>query len=179
MRHLIITVLLTVSSVAAEPTINVRTQLCELPADAKFPKDITQVAKVSKADSLSVPDAKTPSGQPTKVSVSRDFVVAGKGTFPVGVFLSIRPILDGDRFDYSVDFERTEFVSFAARSATQAPVLNTQRIMGIDGKCASGEPVWLDLGVREDKQVVTEPGKPDRTQTIRRRLIAILTFNRA
>jgi hypothetical protein len=179
MRHLIIATLLAVSSVAAEPTINVHTQLIELPAGAKLPKDITQADKIPKADSVAVPDARTPSGEPTKVSVARDFVVAGKGNFQTGVFLTIRPTLDGELFGYSVDFESTVFVSFAARSATKAPVLSTQRIVGIDGQCASGEPVWLDLGVREDKQVVSEPGKRDRTQIVRTRLIAILTFNKA
>ena len=174
----IITLLFTVS-VLAEPAISVHTQLCELPATAKLPRDITRIANVPGADSLVTPDFHTTSGQVVKVSVGRDLEVSGKGTFPTGSVLSIRPTLHSERFDYSVDFEHTEFVSFAKRSATQAPVLNTRKIIGMDGQSGDGEPVWFDLGVREDEQTIRERGKPTRTRTIRRRLVAILTFSKA
>ena len=176
---LLLLALLPISALAAEPSITVHTQLCELRGDVKLPKDITQILKHPKADTFTAPDTATPSGEPAKVSITREFQVPGKGAFPVGMSLSIRPTLDGDRFRYSVDFERTEFLSYAARSATEAPILNTQKIIGMDGQCAGGETVWLDLGTREEKQVVSEPGKRDRTQTVQRRLIAILTFNKA
>ena len=173
----IITLLLT-TPVFAEPVISVHTQWCELPATAKLPKDITRVAQVPGADNLVTPDSRANSGQVVKVSVGRDLEVPGKGTFPTGSVLSIRPTLHGGRFDYSVDFEHTEFLCFAARSTTQAPVLNTRKIVGMDGQSGDGEPVWLDLGVREDEQTIREHGKPTRTRTIRRRLIAILTFTK-
>lgn len=174
----IITLIFT-ASVFAEPTISVHTQLCEFPATAKLPKDITQVANLPGADNLVTPDSQTSSGQVVKVSVGRDLEVPGKGTFPTGSVLSIRPTLHGERFDYSVDFEHTEFLSFATRSETKAPVLDTRKIVGMDGQSGNGEPVWFDLGVRGDKQTIRERGKPTRTRTIQRRLVAILTFSKA
>ena len=153
--------LLCTTSVIAEPVIRVHTQLCELPAAARLPKDITQVARMRGADSLVAPDSQTGSGEVVKVSVGRDLEIGGKGTFPTGVVLSIRPTLHGERFDYSVDYERTEFLSFAPRSATQAPVLNTRRIVGMEGQSGDGEAVWLDLGIREDEQTIRERGKPN------------------
>ena len=176
--HLLVMALFTASAAASEPAINVHTQLCELSAATKLPRNIARIAKTPGADHFVAPDARTTSGQPTIVSRTRSFEVPGKGTFPVGISLSIRPTLVGDTFHYSVDYEQTDFVSFATRSATNAPILRTQKIVGMDGQSIGGEPVWLDLGVHDIKQTVHESGKRDRTQTIHKRLVAVLTFSK-
>ena len=177
--QLLIPALFTASAVASEPVINVHAQLCEVSAATKLPKNIERISAVPGADNFVAPDAKTTSGRPTSVSISRDLVIPGKGTFPVGISLCIRPTLVDNTFHYSVDYQQTEFVSFAARSATKAPVLKTEKIVGMDGQSKDGEPIWLDLGVHDMKQTVHELGKRDYIQTIRKRLVAVLTFRKA
>lgn len=173
------TVLSATSAFADEPAILVRTELCELPAGTAIPSDLSKVSKLRGADYYVAPDSRTPCGVPVKVGVTRDYPVPGKGIVPVGPELSIQPTLAGERFNYSVDFKNTEANPFAARSATQVPALSTREIVGMDGQCASGEPIWLDLGTREIKVVERTLGKPARTLFYHKRLIAILTFSRA
>jgi hypothetical protein len=166
-------------AVGAEPKIAVQVHLCEWPADANLPRDIRAVLKTKGVDAVTFPKLITRSGKATKASVTREFKVAGKGKFQTGVVLWIRPALAGERFRYSVDFDHTEFEGFAPRSATKAPIFTSKRIVGIDGTCGIGEVIWLDLGVKEWKQSVQDRGRPDRIRTIRRKLIAILSFSRA
>lgn len=176
---LLVTVLSATSALAVEPTIRVRTQLCELPAETAIPDDLSKVSKLPGADNYVAPENRTHSGQPVKVAITRNYAVPGKGTVPIGPELSIQPTLVGHHFNYSVDFKNTEVDSLAARSATPVPVLSTREIVGMNGRCASGEPIWLDLGTREIKVVERTLGIPTRTLFYHKRFIAILTFSKA
>lgn len=171
---------LTTSAIAAPQTVFVHAQIVELTTnDSKPPKDLSRLAERKGVDVLTSPILKTPSGKPTKLSIMREFVVPRKGTFEVGVVLTVRPTLVSDRkIQYLVDFEMTEFQGFAARSASKAPMFSTTKTIGIDGTTPLGKPVVLDLGTRQDEQTVQEPGKPSRTATIYRRIFAILKFSK-
>ena len=175
--HLIATALLTTYSIAAERTINVRAEICEVTAEMKIPKDLARLREHPKADLMSALSSTTASGVPVEFSVTNDLPGAGKG-IPVGISLSVRPVLEGDRFRYTVDSELSHVVAYAKGSTTLAPVLASEKTVGVAGTCASAERVWLELGVREHKQRIQERGKPD-SKTIKTRAFAILTFTKA
>lgn len=179
-HYLAIFAALTTSAFASPKTVLVHVQLVELATNgAKLPEDLSGLAERKGADVLASSELRTRSGLPTKLSATRNLTVPRKGTFETGVVLTVCPTFAGDhRIRYSVDFDRTEFEGFAARSSSQAPMFSTRKTIGIDGTTDIGKPVVLDLYTWQDTQTIKEPGKPNRTSIVHRRLFAILNFSK-
>ena len=171
-----ITLLSVISAGATENKIIVRTQLCELAADENYSKGVAEAGKTPDADIITLPERRVVSGQWTNVSRTREVEIAGKGACRFGAFLSIRPTMRAKRFDYSVNFKLLELEAQSVQT--------TMKIADLNGTTAGGSPVYLDLGVREEKQRVQNRlfgiiPLPVQMRTTGMRLVAVLTFERA
>ena len=165
-----------ISAGAAENRIIVRTQLCELATDENYSEGIAEAGKTPETGIVTLPERRVVSGQWTNVSRTREVEIAGKGAYRFGAFLSIRPTMRAKRFDYSVNFKLRELEAQSVQT--------TMKIADLHGTTASGSPVYLDLGVREEKQRVQNRlfgiiPLPVQTRTTGTRLVAVLTFERA
>ncbi len=168
------------SALAAPQTILVEAQIVELTTnDPEPPKDLSRLTEEKGADVLTFSTLETPSGKPATLSATRRFTVPDKDTFETGVVLTVCPAFTEDhRVQYSVDFDATEFLGYAADSSSPAPMFSTNKTIGIEGATDFGKPVLLDLRTLRDEQTIQEPGKPDHTATIYRRTFAILRFSK-
>lgn len=178
--YLAIAAAFTASAIAAPKTILVDARLVGLATNGTdLPKDLSRLAERKGADVLASSRLKTRSGKPATLSATQELVIPHKGKFPTGAVLTVRPTLAGDgRVRYSVDFDFTTLDGYFAPSTTQAPIFKTVRAVGIEGEAEIGRPVVLVLTHWQDEQMVVEPGKPNRTELIHRRLIAILSFSK-
>jgi len=170
-----------VTAFAAEPTVVVHTKLIEINSAnrltiTELPKDAAGLLSKKGVNVLTFPEVKSRSGESKEFSTTRDIEVADRGKFQIGVTISVRPTVDGNRFRYSVDFNSTDFEGFAS-DPSKTPIFNIRKITDMKGECDGGKEVWLDLGERFAEQVVEETGKPDTEQLIRRRLIVVIRFD--
>lgn len=181
LQYLAIAAALTSSAIASPKTVLVDAQVVELATNgADLPKDLSRLAEKKGADVLAASRLKARPGKPVTLSSMREVAIPPRGKFPVGAVLTVRPAWAGEgRVRYSVDFDFTTLEGYFTPSATQAPIFQSVRAMGIEGAAEIGKPVVLVLHSWSEKQIVQEPGKPNRDAPVYRRLIAFLTFSQA
>ncbi len=177
--HVVLAVALASFVWAAEPAVFVQARLLGFSADTKVPGDITQLYNQPGVDLLSAPLLTTRSGERGKIEITRNLELPGKGTFPVGTTLSILPTWEGDHIRYTADFDHTQFLGFAEHSSSKSPVLDTCKVIGMDGVAELGKTVLFSFPSQTDKQIVHEAGKPDESRFVEKKFVLVLTFTRA
>ncbi len=166
-------------AMAAEPSVSVHARMIEVPATIKVPSDITKLYNQRGVDVLSPPSLTTRSGVRCKIEMTRILEVPGKGTFPIGVTLSVLPTQEGNRVRYTMDFDQTQFLGFAEHSATNSPVLETCKIIGMDGVADFDKAVTFAFPVSAGHQIIRFEGKPEVTKWVGRKFVLVLTFTKA
>ena len=175
--QLILLVLLPIFAAAEEPTVTVHLRFIELPVTMKVPDDLTRLYGKPGVDLLSAPSVTTHFGERAKMEVTRDLSIPHKGHFPTGLAFSILPVMKGNRVHYNIDFSTTKFLGFVANSETKSPMLDVRKAIGIDGSTDMGKVVVFAIPGQLDKQLVTEPGKPDETRVSETKMLIAFTLS--
>lgn len=184
MRYAILGMLLLLlpASLVTAEQITVEAIFIESMAKA-IPHDLGRASRVKGVDLLCAPRMTTESGQNAQIEVVREYqptsvAPSGFKPVPIGVIASVTPHLKGSRIAYTAKLTVSELTT-RKTLGNQTFSEITSRDFYVSGTAKCGESVWLDLGAREDKQIVKEGFKPSRTQIIQRWLIAVLTFKKA
>jgi hypothetical protein len=160
----------------AQGNLAVNARLVEVPADFALPLDLAKIAKLPSVDVLLFPKIVKASGETADFGVTSDFAVRGRSPVTLGMKYSLTSVVRDGQVNYSLDYERTEFKGYDKNSASQAPIFDTQKRLGVDGIVPIGKTAYLDLGEQTREQIVMVDGAP-KTHTLVTRLILLFDFN--
>lgn len=174
---LALSLLLASHAFAEAPRVKVYVRLYELSGDAA-PGRNPSLRKRPKTDELILQPFEMASGKVAEASVERTFVGGSRRNDRpnVGVYLTIRPTLKGERIAVSIDSKQVEYVGPRAGSHGAFEI---RKRSDMRGSTKYGEPVRFDLGIRKDERSVMDE-RTGRTEvvTVPRRMVATLTFTR-